>query len=165
MSLILSGLFNTKGKQVVKWSWVVNGQYNTKMHVNGLVLPAPERFGEPHPAVSALLSSCKGSQGAVGLQDVIGTYILNRLTNNNSNIISRWHITYSYLFRRETSMKRTSWYKPLSTLTTASFSPGGLPSNTNTGLMSCSRKVSVRKKIPVIGLKTPNKTGIRYLPN
>lgn len=38
-------------------------------------------------------------------------------------------------------------------LTTAAFSFGGFPSNTKTGLISCSRKVSVRKKRPVRGLE------------
>ena len=38
-------------------------------------------------------------------------------------------------------------------LTTAAFSSGGFPSNTKTGFMSCSRKVSVRKKRPVRGLQ------------
>lgn len=37
-------------------------------------------------------------------------------------------------------------------LTTGVFSTGGFPSNTKTGFMSCSRKVSVRKKSPVRGL-------------
>lgn len=42
-------------------------------------------------------------------------------------------------------------------LTTCVFSTGGFPSNTKTGFIPCSRKVSVRKKRPVRGLQRRNK--------
>lgn len=40
--------------------------------------------------------------------------------------------------------------------TVAVFSSGGVPSNTKSGFMSCSRKVSVRKKTPAMGLQREN---------
>lgn len=45
-------------------------------------------------------------------------------------------------------------------LTTGVFSTGGFPSNTKTGFMSCSRKVSVRKNNPVRGLQRRNQTSL-----
>lgn len=48
-------------------------------------------------------------------------------------------------------------------LTTGVFSPGGFPSNTKTGLMSCSRKVSVRKNTPVRGLQRRNKVNFTQI--